>query len=83
MDLLEALDEQFAAADVWPSLAPTAVPPRALPEPRCVAQALEQLPAVLRDALVAAGATAPGTLRGLCDGSPSDAGLGRLVDDAV
>ena len=73
MDVLEALDEHVAAASAWPGLAPAEVPPQALPVPRNVAQALERVPAALRDALVAAGATAPGTIRGLCDGSRADA----------
>ena len=72
MDLLADVLAQEAATEAWPGLAAAESPP-ALPAPRNVAQALARIPVPLRDALTAAGATAPGTLKGLCDGSQGDA----------
>jgi len=72
MDLLDVVDAQAAAAAAWPGVVPQPPPRFAQQEPHNVAQALGLLPAVLREALVAAGATAPGTLLNLCDGSLED-----------
>jgi len=75
---MAVLDEQEAAAAEWPGVASQQLPWCAQPEPHNVAQALGLLPTSLRDALTAAGATAPGTLRSLCDGSRAD--LEQTVD---
>jgi len=75
MDLLEELEEQVAAAADWPIAgagAGAALPREA---PWSVERALAMVPSALREALASAGATAPGVLRGLCDGTHADAAL--------
>jgi len=81
MELLRELEEQSAAAAAWwlPGNAQDSM--AASPAPRTVSQALERIPVALKEALSAAGATAPGTLRGLCDGSRK--GAERLVEELV
>jgi len=73
MDLLANIEAQAAAAAAWPGVAPAPPPWEVRPEPLNVAQAFVLLPAALQGALSAAGATAPGTIRCLCDGSRDDA----------
>jgi len=73
MDLLASVEAQESAAAAWPGVAQPAPAPPVHAVPRTVAQAFPLLPPALSAALVAAGATAPGTLRALCDGSQEDA----------
>jgi len=73
MELLEELALQEEAAGAWPGVVAADRAPVPPAKPWSVAQALELVPSQLRAALAAAGATSPGVLRGLCDGSQSDA----------
>jgi len=77
MVLLRELDVQAAAAAAWLQPGSLAVLPPGQLAPHSVSQALTLVPAALREALVAAGATAPGTIRRLCDGSRSGGGTSR------
>ena len=49
--------------------------------PHTVSEALRRVPAVLRTALEEAGATSPGVIRSLTDGTPSD--LQKLILDLL
>ena len=69
MELLATLEAQEAAAAEWPIAAAPVAAPRPPTGPWSVSQALGMVSARLRCALADAGATSPGVLRGLCDGS--------------
>jgi len=73
MDVLAELDAQAAAAAAWPGVGIVAGEPPSPGGSWSVARALGVIPPPLRRALEEAGATAPGVLRGLCDGSRGDA----------
>jgi len=73
MDVLANIVEQEAAAEAWPVAHPPAAAPRPRDGPWNVAQALAMITPQLRGALADIGATAPGVLRGMCDGTRADA----------
>ena len=73
MDVLEELAAHEAAAGDWPGVVAPARVSLPAAGPWSAEKALEFVPAPLSRALAEAGATAPGVLRGLCDGTSADA----------
>jgi len=73
MDVLAEIDEQEVAAAAWPGVAGASAVSLPAVAPWSVERALAAVPEPLRRALTEAGATAPGVLQRLCDGTRADA----------